>query len=310
MSVQIDTAFTRQYGSTIYRLAAQRGSVLRECVTVDTFSGAEEKFYDQVGAVAPAVIMGRHGDSPLISNPHDRRKVSPQYFECGDMIDTIDQVRSLIDPTSTYTQNHAEALGRGIDDSLLDGQGSVLPGSLQTGTLSAFFGSALSGKTGGTSVPFPAGQVVALNFGGTNVGLTVPKLIDAQRLFRAGNVQLADEMLYIALTSKGIADLLQLTQVTSADYSNVKALVNGQVNSILGFTVKVTERVAQDSAGAQHWRYPVWAKSGVQLAISRDITAEVARRADKRFGWYAYASMGVGSTRLEEVKVVEIKGLI
>jgi hypothetical protein len=51
---------------------------------------------------------------------------------------------------------------------------------------------------------------------------------------------------------------------------------------------------------------PCWAEDGMLLAIGADITARVSERADKSYSDQVYASMDVGSTRMEEEKTVQI----
>jgi hypothetical protein len=309
MSFQVDTAFVKQFNTTVSLLLQQKGSRLRNAVTEETMHG-EEQFFEQVGPVAAQEVTTRHGDSPLISTPHDRRRITLRFFDWGDLIDNFDKVRMLIDPTSPYTQNAVNALGRAIDDVLM-GAGTSGEGTItyptDMGALGVFYGTAFSGKAAGTSNTFPAGQKIAVNFGGTNVGLTIPKLIESKRLLAKGNVDLDVEELYCAISSRGLADLLNTTQVTSADFNSVKALVGGDVDALLGYTIKRTERLPQDGTS---WGYPVWAKSGIKLGVAKEIQTEVARRADKRFSWYVYACMGIGGVRMEEFKVVQIAGLI
>jgi hypothetical protein len=311
MSFQVDTAFVKQFNSTVDLLLQQKGSKLRGTVEEETMTG-EEAFFEQVGPVAAQEITTRHGDSPLISTPHDRRRVTLRFFDWGDLIDKIDKVRMLIDPTSPYTRNAVNALGRAIDDVILgggvSGEGSIT--SYGDGSSGAMFGTAYTGKSGTTAVSFPSSQVVALNFGGSNSGLTLAKLIEGKRLIKTANVDLDVEELYMAITAKGEADLLNTTQVTSADYNTVKALVNGDVDTFLGITFKRTERLPQSSAGAQHWRYPLYVKSGLKLGVGADIQTQVDRRPDKKFSWYVYVCGGFGATRMEEGKVAEIKGLV
>lgn len=309
MSFQADTAFVKQFNSTVSVLLQQKGSRLRSAVTEESMTG-EEQFFEQVGPVAAQEVTTRHGDSPLISTPHDRRRVTLRFFDWGDLIDNFDKVRMLINPSSPYTQNAVNALGRAIDDVLM-GAGtsgeSAITQDTTMGSRGVFYGAAFSGKAGATSNAFPAGQKVAVNFGGTNVGLTVPKLIESRRLFAAGNIDLDVEEMYAAISSRGLSDLLNTTQVTSADFSGVRALVGGNVDSLLGYTFRRTERLPQDGTS---WGYPVWCKSGIKLGIAKEIQTEVAQRPDKRFSWYVYACMGVGGVRMEEPKVVQIAGLI
>lgn len=309
MSFQIDTAFVKQFNSTVNVLLQQKGSRLRSAVTEESMHG-EEQFFEQVGPVAAQEVTTRHGDSPLISTPHDRRRITLRFFDWGDMIDNFDKVRMLIDPTSPYTQNAVNALGRAIDDVLM-GAGTSGESSItyptDGGVNGVFYGTAATGKSAGTSVSFPSGQKVLVNFGGTNVGITVPKLIESRRLLAKGNVDLDMEDLYVAISSRGLADLLNTTQVTSSDFNGVRALVGGDVDSYLGYSFKRTERLPQDGTS---WLYPVWAKSGIKLGVAKEIQTEVAQRPDKRFSWYVYACMGVGGVRMEEAKVVQIAGLI
>jgi len=311
MSFQVDTAFVKQFNATVYMLLQQMGSKFRACVTEETMNG-EEQFFEQIGPVQAEEVTTRHGDSPLISTPHDRRRITLRFFDWGDMIDNFDKVRMLIDPTSPYTQNAVRALGRAIDD-VLTGTTSASSGEStitydsNAGVAGVFYGTAFTGKTAATQVTFPAGQKIAVNFGGTNVGVTIPKLIESRRLFAKGNVDLDMETMYAAISSRGLADLLNTTQVTSADFNSVRALVGGDVNSLLGYSIIRSERIPQDGTS---WLYPVWAKSGVKLGVAKDIQTEVARRPDKRFSYYVYASMGVGGVRMEEPKVVQIAGLI
>jgi len=309
MSFQVDTAFVKQFNSTVSVKLQQGGSRLRQYVTEESMNG-EEQFFEQVGPVAAQEVTTRHGDSPLISTPHDRRRVTLRFFDWGDLIDNFDKVRMLIDPTSPYTTNAVNALGRAMDDVLL-GAGltgeSPIVADTTSGSLGVLLGTAFSGKAAATSNALPSAQKVLVNFGGTNVGLTVPKMIDARRILKKADVDMNVESIAMYVNSKGEADLLNTTQVTSQDFAGVKALVGGDVNAFLGFNIVRGERIPGDGTSNL---YPIWAKSGVKLGVAKDIQTEVARRADKRFSWYVYVCMGLGGVRMEEGKVVQIAGLL
>jgi hypothetical protein len=283
MSFEITTAFVDQFSANLYLLSQQKGSRLRSCVDSETVNG-DEAFFDQLGLTEAQVRTSRHGDSPLISTPHDRRRCTMADYEWGDMIDKEDKVRTLIDPANGYTQSGMYALGRSIDDVIIEALG----------------GTAYTGRRGATAVPFPAGQIV--DSGGSDA-LTIAKLIAVKSLFGVNDVDEEDpnNKLYFVVSQKQLDDLLGTTQVTSADYNTVRALVRGEINSFMGFEFKRTQRLNVASDIRQCF---AWAKSGVKLGIGRDITAEVAKRADKGFNWYAYASMTLGATRMEEKKVV------
>ena len=291
MSINITTAFVNQYRANVEHLLQQKGSRLRPFVRMET-QNAEFEYYDRIGSVDAVEVTSRHSDTPLISTPHDRRQVSLRDFDWADMIDRTDRIRLLIDPSSPYAQNAAWALGRKMDDVIIENA----------------FGTAYSGKTGSTSVTHPSGDVIAVNYvesgSATNSGLTIGKLREAKRLLDSQENDPSDPR-YCAVTAQQVNDLLQTTEVTSADYNSVKALVQGEINSFMGFLFVRTERVATDSNSYR--RVIAWARSGMLLAMGKDITADIGPRRDKRNSTQVYCSASFGSTRMEEGKVLEIK---
>lgn len=292
MSVQITTAFVTEYKNNLELLLQQMGSRLRRAVTEGSYTSEGGSPVDQIGQRTAQKRTTRHGDSPASNTPHDRRWVYPQDYEDGDYIDKQDLIRTFLQNnlTSGYTQAISAALGRAIDDEII----------------SAFFGDAKTGKAGGTTTTFPAGQQVAVNYGAAaNTGLTVAKLREAKRLLTAAEVDLDADPLYCIITAKQHDDLLKEIQVISLDFNDRPVLMAGEVKQFLGFEFIRTERLLTDSNSYR--RVPAFAKSGMHLGMWSDITARVTERADKSFSLYAYGSLTCGATRTQEKKVVEVK---
>ena len=282
MSSQVTTAFVEQYKSNVMDLVQQKGSRLRSAVMSDTVQG-KKKFYEQVGTTNAQLRTSRHADSPLVNTPHLRRSMTLEDYEWGDLIDNADRVRLLIDPTDAYARNAAWAMGRAMDDVII----------------TALLGTSYTGVSGGTSTALPSTQKIAHN----STGLTIEKLITARKIFNSNDLD-TDEQLYMAVNAAMLEDLLLETEVQSADYNTVKALVRGEIDTFLGFKFIHTERLGTDATPNR--QCIAWAKSGIQLGIGADIKASVAPRADKSFSTYVYFCMSIGATRLEEKKVVEI----
>jgi len=290
MSINVETSFVQQYKENVTIALQQRGSKLADKVRTETQT-SEYDYYDEIGATEAQRIVGRHQDTPLVNSPHSRRRVGMSDYDWADLIDKKDKVRMLIDPTSAYSINAVYALGRAKDDEVIQ----------------SFFGNAYTGKDGSTTVSFDSNQVIPVNLSGSNEGLTVGKLIETKRKFLANEVDLDFDELYFAYTSKQLANLLATTQVTSSDYNSVKALVEGKVDTFMGFKFVSIERLLTDANGYR--RCVAWAKSGVLLSTGEEINVDIGPRKDKRNAVQIYANMTAGATRMNEKKVVEIKCL-
>ena len=279
MSTQVTTAFSQQFSSNVYLLTQQKGSKLRSGVREESITG-EKAFFDQVGSAAAVVKSSRHSDTPLMETPHSRRMVTAQTYEWADLIDDSDKVSMLIDPTSTYARA-AAAMSRSIDDVII----------------AAATGSSKTGKSGSTSTSMLAANQIAHG----SAGLTLAKLLSAKEIMDSADVD--EEGRHIVISPIGLQDLLNTTEVKSSDYNSVKALVQGSLNSYLGFQFHTSTRLAKTGNIRTCF---AWQGDGLLLAVGKDVQARITERADKSYSTQIYYCMTIGATRMEEEKVVEI----
>ena len=271
------------YKSTVEHLLQQRGSKLRGAVMEDSYHGKSGAAVNQLGAVTAQAKTTRHGDTPLIETPQDKRWVFPTDYEWADLIDDQDKLRIIADPTSPYAINGAMALGRAMDDVII----------------AAATGTALTGEDGTTSTAFPAGQTASTTAG----GLTVAKLREAMQLLIAAEVDVDNEPLFCAIGAQQHDDLLGQTQAISLDFTNKPVLVDGRIKSFMGFNFIDSQRLALSSTDRT---VVAWAKSGLHLGIWNDINVQISDRADKSYSTQVYVKGTFGATRVEEEKVVAI----
>jgi hypothetical protein len=271
------------YKSTVESLLQQRGSKFRSAVMEDSYHGKSGAAVNQIGAVNAQLRTTRHGDTPLIETPHDKRWVFPSTYEWADLIDDQDKLKIIADPTSPYAINGAMSMGRAIDDVII----------------AAATGTAKTGEDGTTSTALPAGQTAATTAG----GMTVAKLREAMQLLIAAEVDVDNEPLYCAIGAQQHDDLLGETQAISLDYTNKPVLVDGRIKSFMGFNFIDSQRLALSGTD----RTAIcWAKSGLHLGIWNDISVEISDRADKSYSTQVYVKGTFGATRVEEEKVVAI----
>ena len=287
MSEFITTAFVKQYHDTVQFELQQQESRLRDLVDVDTLKG-KEGFYDFIGATDMVEKLTRHTDTPLIDTPHSRRKIFAWVFQWADLVDDMDVAKTLINPTNAYMQAGLMAAKRRFDRLIID----------------ASNGNSYTGVDGATSVALPSTQKVTIQVGAAaDTGLTVAKLRAARKIFRANEVDPSEPM-FMLVNADMLDNLLADVKVTSRDYVDVKALVDGNIDTFMGFKFVHSEFINLDSNS--NYSGIAWCKSGLKLAIAQDIKTNISVRADKSNAVQPYIEIQAGATRMDEKRVVEI----
>ena len=212
--------------------------------------------------------------------------VTIDTYDWADLIDDADKVRMLIDPTSTYARAAAAAMGRAMDDVVI----------------TAATGTASTGETGSGSATLDS-TANSVGSSSSNDGLTIAKLTEAKRKMDLNDVDPSIPR-YIAVGPKQVEDLLGTTQVTSSDFNTVKALVQGDVDTFMGFRFIMTNRLSVDSNDIRTCF--AWAEDGITLGVGKDVQARIDERNDKGYATQVYYCMDIGAVRMEEAKVVKI----
>jgi hypothetical protein len=290
MSIQVSTAFVNAFRDNIQLGLQQMGSRLQRTVMTES-QNAEYEFYDRVTATEAAEVTNRHGDTPHMDTPHDRRRVHCTPYDWADFIDRQDKARMLADPTSAYVMNAVAAFGRTKDRTIIT-QG---------------LGTAYTGKEGDTAVTLPSASKVAVTYddegGSDSTNLTIAKLRRARFLLDSEEAVADGEEQFIIVSASQIQSLLRTTEVTSNDYNSVKALVAGEINTFMGFEFVRTQLLPVAASIRRCMAYP---RSAITMATCDEVEIDVGPRRDKRNTTQVYVSLDVGAVRMWEEKVIEI----
>jgi len=283
MSQQITEAFVQQFGTTFNHVAQQMQSRLRGLVRVETGIVGESKSVNRLGKRTMQRRTQRHGDTPINDQPHSTRYIDLFDYEDGDMVDSQDKLRLLIDPTSDYLKSMVSAANRAQDLEIINA-----------------FGGGSRSKTGGV-IALPTAQKIAV--GGT--GLTKAKIILAKKMFRMNEADEENgEELSMTYSSTALSDVLSDTTLTSADFIQGRLLQEGTLKGKwIGFNWVPTEQLPK--AATTRYLY-AWAKSGMVFGIGQDIITRVGEDPGKGFNARTYIKESIGAVRTEEEKVVEI----
>jgi hypothetical protein len=265
MSENLSKLWTTQFSTNLQLRLQQQGSKLRGKVMEGFHVGKQASPIQYVGPVQLKTPAGRFSPKNRQDADFMRRWVFPQDGEIDQLIDSFDQLKTIIDPKSQYVTGAANAVGRGWDDSLI----------------AAAFGTAQIGQDAGglsseTWASFSSSYSVASTFGSTVAsGLTVPKLIEAKRIFRHNHADLEDlgEEMTLVIGSKQESDLLNQVQVVSTEFNDKPVLVDGRLTKFLGYNIVFSERL---SVAANVRSVIATLKSGLYLGIWKDNTNRVS----------------------------------
>jgi hypothetical protein len=279
----VDHAWVEQFKDECIHLAQQKGSKLRNAVR-NVMCKAKTHNFERLGPSDAVQKTTRHTPPPIVDVAHSRRRVDLDDYLWGDLIDHEDAIRILINAQSEYSANAGYAMGRKWDDLILTGM----------------YADATDGA--GAAVVFDtANQQIA---SGTT-GMTIEKLTEAKYIMDSNDVPENDR--YIAIAPKQLQDLLNTTEITSADYNTVKALVKGEINTFLGFDFITSSRVDQtDLLVAGETNCIAFQKNCVGLAVGQDVQIKVDERPDVSYATQVFARFSCNATRIDDAGVVSI----
>jgi hypothetical protein len=286
----IPNHYTTQFDSNWKHLVQQKNSKLKEYVTLDSIEG-KEKSYNQLDATSMTQITDRSRDTRISDQAMAKRWIRPLNYDCAKLVDEFDEqfLGEVVLPTSPIIQSHGAAYARTCDKIIIDALG----------------GTAFTGATGTTATVLPAGQKIAANYvesgAVANSGLTIAKLRAAKFLFDSNEVDEEEERIMV-VSAKQLQDLLRTVEATSADYNTVRALVDGTLNTFMGFKFRRSQQLPLATDIRSCFAY---VKSGVILA-ERGLKTHMDVRADLSHSLQIRSVASLAAVRMEEKKVVEI----
>jgi hypothetical protein len=127
-----------------------------------------------------------------------------QDWNAAEYSDIFSQAKVNFDERSELSQVVGAAIGRRQDQLILD----ALSAASSTGT-------------------------VANSIGGSNTNMNISKLREAAKILNAKNVP--SDGRHIIIHANSLASMLEQTSVTSSDFNSVKALVQGEISTFMGF---------------------------------------------------------------------------
>jgi hypothetical protein len=246
MSVNIDTSFVSAFTERVhlaYQAGSKLGGTVREVMGVE---GSTYRFdtYGKITAGVRIPLTPVSFSNPTVGNA----TATLANYNVSILSDKFDEAKTKWTEIEAAAQSVGMALGRRKDQVIMD--------AFQAAT--------------------PVNTVAAAI--GVNTAMNVGKLRRCARLLNEDGVPETDR--HVMMRAVALEQLLGSTPATSGDYNTIKALVNGSLNSFLGFQFHIIE--SRDEGGiplSSGTEYFFWAyhKSSLGYAEGVPPVVEIAR---------------------------------
>ena len=269
------------YGTEV-KLAYQGTGFLRNCVKLKTGVVGQQHLFQKMGSA----VAYQHTSAELITPAdyaHTKVAATMSNWRIGDYTDLFDQAETTVDERADLAKSNAMALGRAEDQLIID--------ALDTA----------SGIAG----------TVDEDLGGTNSPINPEKLRRAKRhLVETGAGGPGAEHIFL-MDAIAMEGALAETEITSADYQTMRALVDGNLadKTAFGFKFKVIENRAEGglpSISTNIKQCFAWEKNAVGLATGIEPEARVDF-IPERASWLSQGLLKAGSAVIDARGVVEVQ---
>lgn len=284
MAVTIDQAYVNAYSDNVHTLVEQQESRMRPLVTITREKG-EKIFFERFGSLVVSDVTGRWQETNPQDTVHSRRMCTTVKKSCPAYLDSIDQLKMLVDPTSDVTAAMARAHAKEFDDVVL----------------AAILGNAATGQTGSGSQAFDSNMQVAHG----STGFTVAKLNSGLELLEANEVDIDREELFLIANANAMKDLASDALFTSADYQDIKMLSSGQLPRFRGINIVRCQRIPVHTAGSVY-RSLLLSGRAMRANISSDLEVHADIIPTRNHAVQIVAYMTYGAVRMEEALVADI----
>ena len=286
----------KMYTANVKAALNKKGGILTPHVSQASYRGEKSQVVNFIGQVEFVERDTPYSDTKLTELEHTQVWITGKEYDCAVLVDRLDLLKMIYDPTSPYVERFREAAARKMDEIVM----------------SKFYADRKVGKDGTETSAFSATNTVV--HGGT--AFTVAKLRSLRKLIKKRHVDVRMIRPKIAVTADEIDDLLGEVAVGSSDYNSVKPLVDGEVTNFMGFDFVPYEDngVATDGKGIPTHtdgttirECPCWVPDGMHYGSWEGLIITINNRADKNNIKQIHGTFTGGATRLEEGKVFKLE---
>ncbi len=271
--------------------------------------------FDDVGVSTGKEKTTRFAKLTYGDNSFRRRWLYPRWFYPDPkLVDKQDNIALHTDPSGAFMQSMLYYIERKKRDVIIDAFEATVTGGKNPGDTSYSYAdsviSATYSATSGRTIPHDSTTTGAA--GGTSTGLTEDKILLMQQKFSDYGIP-DGTPIYLVCSYKQLRDLRENAKLQSTDTSDIKALMNREIRSLMGVNFIVTNGITLGSSNdidADTNIYPcyAWVKGGMSFAPFLTPSFSVDKLPDMVGDvWQIKANFGCNAIRRHEDMVIKIE---
>jgi hypothetical protein len=275
MAVSLSTNFVKLFEAEVHQAYQSVQKLAGTCRTRTGVVGSTVQF-PKIGAGQATVHIPSTNVSAL-NVTHSNVTATLSDFVAPEYTSIFDQQKVNYDERSELVQVVSNAIGRRADQIKLDALAAA-------------------------SSP----QTVANSIGGSNTNINFAKIRESAKLLNTKNVPASDR--YMVIHANGLANLLSEEQATSADYVAAKALLDGSINSYMGFKFIVLGDMDEGGLavdGSSDRTCFAFHKSALGYAEGIGIKTEINYVPEKA-AWLTNCMISAGAVAVDDDGIVKI----
>jgi hypothetical protein len=267
MAITIDQSFIAQFGDEVKHAYTLESRLWNVVRKRTGVVGSTSKF-QTLGAVS-AYTKTRNADLTVLEPAHAQVTATLTDHYATVLADDLDLLKTNVDIKREYVKTVSKSIAKKIDEIII--------------------AAAIAGSNAATA-------------GGA---LTVARAMEVKKMLDNANVPDGGRIYVVGASA--MAGFLQQTAVSSSDYNSVKALVQGQVDTFLGFkfvtvpdsylTLNVTPTPDTRLCFAFH-------TDALGVAVGQDPKTSIEWSPDKH-AWWIKAVLSMGSVIVDPTGVIE-----
>lgn len=297
MTIQIDPAQVIEFSSQVDVAVQQMKPRLKPHVSMKKVTGRDAT-HEGMGTIEMVEIQARHQKTIGQDVASTRRRIRMREFRATVYLDKFDELATIIGPNSQYAKVLAAAAMRKFDSLVVE----------------AALASVYTGRDMTTVVTAAADGVVTVD---ATSGLTREKVDEIQENFINNNVTTEQDdstpVLFLASGDEH-TQLKGEVQFTSQDYVNDKPFATGRLKQVDGMNLILYGHKASGintlSVSGSTRRCIAMTGGGnnyaVEVGMLQDVGIEVSPRPDLNNLTQIQASLFMGATRTQGVRVQQV----